>query len=219
MTSHDNQLRLARLSLDGLSIGDAFGDQFFMHADSARQAIRSQSLPDRPWLFTDDTNMALSIYENLRLYGVIDQNALAVSFARHYDLQRDYGPAMHSVMRRIAAGEPWYHVAPSLFDGQGSYGNGAAMRVAPIGACFADDMDAVIGAARQSAIVTHAHPEGIAGAIAVAVAAAIASRLDRASLPTRYEFIERIIPHVPDSEVLSGIRRARDLISTDIDVT
>lgn len=57
----------------------------------------------------------------------------------------------------------------------GSFGNGAAMRVAPLGAFFADQpLEVVCTQARLSAEVTHAHAEGIAGAIAVAAAAALA---------------------------------------------
>ncbi len=52
-------------------------------------------------------------------------------------------------------------------------GNGAAMRVAPIGAYFADDLDKVLYYAQASAEVTHAHIEGIVGAMAVAVASAL----------------------------------------------
>lgn len=55
----------------------------------------------------------------------------------------------------------------------GSMGNGAAMRVAPIGAYFADDLDKVLYYAKASAEVTHAHIEGIVGAMAVAIAAAL----------------------------------------------
>ncbi len=46
------------------------------------------------------------------------------------------------------------------------------MRVAPLGAYFADDLPCLVTEARASAEITHAHPEGQAGAIAVAVAAA-----------------------------------------------
>lgn len=51
-----------------------------------------------------------------------------------------------------------------LFYGQGSYGNGAAMRVAPLGAYFADDLALATQQARLSAEVTHAHAEGLIGA-------------------------------------------------------
>lgn len=62
----------------------------------------------------------------------------------------------------------------ALFEGQGSFGNGGTMRVAPLGAYFADDLDEALRSARASAEVTHAHPDGQAGAVAVAAAAAFA---------------------------------------------
>lgn len=51
----------------------------------------------------------------------------------------------------------------------GSWGNGAAMRVGPVGFAF-DDEDDVLREAAASAAVTHDHPEGIKGAQAVALA-------------------------------------------------
>ena len=66
--------------------------------------------------------------------------------------------------------------------------------------------------ARRSAVVTHAHPEAVAGAIAVAVAAAWAWRLHGSDAPPDCgEFLDLILPHVPESLVAEGIRRARDL--------
>ena len=74
-------------------------------------------------------------------------------------------------------------------------GNGAAMRVAPVGAYFADDPDRAAHEAQHSAVITHAHPEGQAGAIAVAVAAATA-----ASQPATAgrQFISGLLQFVPD---------------------
>src|SRR5580700_351423 len=45
-----------------------------------------------------------------------------------------------------------------------------------LGAYFADDFEALLKQAHLSALITHSHPEGIAGAIAVALAAALAWR-------------------------------------------
>ena len=54
-----------------------------------------------------------------------------------------------------------------------SWGNGAAMRVSPIGiAC--NSLDEVLAEARRSAEVTHDHPEGIRGAQATAAAVFLA---------------------------------------------
>lgn len=207
----------ARLALEGLSVGDAFGDRFFIHADVAQAMIQSRALPKPIWNFTDDTNMALSVYHVLHHHHDILQDELAKSFAEHYDSARGYGPAMHRVLSQIASGESWKDVAPRLFDGQGSYGNGAAMRVAPIGAYFNENLEKVTYLAQKSAEITHTHPEGIAGAIAVAVAAGVACRLQDKPAPTRAEFIDMILPYVPDSEVKTGIKRARDIQTTVVE--
>ena len=80
-------------------------------------------------------------------------------------------------MREIMAGAKWRDMAANAFGGQGSMGNGSAMRVATLGAYFADDLERCAEEAKASSLVTHTHPEGIAGAIAVAVAAAMAWQL------------------------------------------
>jgi ADP-ribosylglycohydrolase len=86
------------------------------------------------------------------------------------------------------------------------------MRVAPLGAYFADDLEAVIENAHLSAEVTHAHAEARAGAIAVAVATAYAWRLREAGdRPSRQALIDVILPHVPNSLVRMKLHHARNL--------
>jgi ADP-ribosylglycohydrolase len=209
----------ARLSLEGLSVGDAFGERFFVYPsdraqrtdvpyfDAYHAIIEQQTAPPPPWLSTDDSEMARSIVAILRQYGHIDQDALIKSFVAHYTPARGYGPAMHRLMRQIGSGADWRSAAGNLFEGQGSYGNGAAMRVAPVGAFFADDRDQVIDQARRSAEVTHAHPEGVAGAIAVALAAAWAWRIGQGSAPHE-SLVHLVLPQIPESEVRSKLARA-----------
>src|SRR5687768_10769280 len=129
----------ALVSLDGLSIGDAFGQCFFQSENASDERLQQHQLPPYPWYFTDDTEMSLSVVATLARYGRVDQEDLAQSFAEHYDYERAYGPSMHRLLARIRDGEQWQEVATDTFDGQGSYGNGAAMRAAPLGAFFADD--------------------------------------------------------------------------------
>lgn len=253
--NHEERLARAYCSLEGLSVGDAFGETYFvlsMDADEliekekqgaaqvaftgeankldafiatlrdlgeieeerlAVKLINSKTLEEPPWDFTDDTNMALSIVSCLRQFGEIDQEWLARSYAERYDVLRGYGMAMHRALERIRSGEPWRKVAKNLFLGQGSFGNGGAMRVAPLGAYFADDLEAVVEQARLSAEITHTHPEGIAGAIAVAVAAAWAWRMRESSaLLESAEFLDKVLALVPDSEVRKGLRQARSLM-------
>ena len=213
--SNVTPLDRARLSLDGLSVGDSLGGYFFGASAGAARRIVDRILPATPWYFSDDTNMALSIFAILKQYAVIDQDSLALSFAEHYDRARGYGPAMHRLLHQISTGVYWRDAAATLFSGQGSFGNGSAMRVAPLGAFFADDLALVVHHATLSAEVTHSHPEAIAGAIAIAVASAWAWRL-RGSKPTRADFIDHILPSIPVSEVRSKCQLARDLASSDV---
>jgi ADP-ribosylglycohydrolase len=86
------------------------------------------------------------------------------------------------------------------------------MRIAPLGAYFADDIGILVEQAHLSAEVTHAHPEASAGAIAVAAAAACAWQLkEKGDLLERPAFIDLVLSSVPNSEVRDGIARARDL--------
>jgi ADP-ribosylglycohydrolase len=202
----------AALSLVGLSTGDAFGDQFFRLGEREEEFIAGRTAPPGPWPYTDDTEMALSVVAMLRRHGTIEQDRLALDFARRYEPSRGYGPAMHRVLHAIREGEPWAEVTRREFSGQGSWGNGAAMRVGPLGAYFAEDLNTVVEQARRSAEVTHAHPEALAGAIAVAVAAALAwNGRQETPLPGRAGFLDRVLPFVPPSDVHSRLRKARDL--------
>lgn len=210
------RLARARASLEGLSVGDAFGERFFLPPGMQAARIEERFLPPPPWLFTDDTPMALSIFSVLRQYGTVDQERLADSFAEQYDPSRGYGPGMHQLLRSIRAGQDWHKAANNQFEGQGSFGNGAAMRIAPLGAFFADDLNAVVEQASRSAVITHTHPEGIAGCIAVALAAAWAWRLSQTAgpPPDRPAFLDLILPFVPTSEVRRKLRLARDIAAT-----
>lgn len=212
MEQRDDRLARAHCSLEGLSVGDAFGERFFVNPASLQLLIGNRALPAAPWYFTDDTQMALSIVEILGSRGEIDQDQLARSFGEHYDISRGYGPAMHRLLRLFRSHAPWHEAARAQFSGQGSFGNGSAMRVAPVGAYFADDLAAVVSHAARSAEVTHTHAEAAAGAIAVAVAAALAWQMRRGGIrPSAEEFLDQILPFVPESTVRAKIVRARDL--------
>jgi ADP-ribosylglycohydrolase len=141
--------------------------------------FRQNDLPAGPWFHTDDTEMAISIVAVLRSHGQIHQDALSKRFMRRFerDPDRGYGKMTRVQLRENLAGQPWQMTSPSAFGGRGSMGNGGAMRVAPLGAYFAEDLERVVKEAQASSVVTHVHPEGVAGTVAVAVAAAMASLL------------------------------------------
>lgn len=199
----------ALLSLAGLSVGDALGERFF--DPHLQQKISDKEVPSGTWKYTDDTHMALSLVETLQRHGRVDQDFLARRFVERFreEPNRGYADGAIELLRGISSGESWQVKAGSLFGGRGSYGNGAAMRVAPLGAYFADNLVACVNNARLSAEVTHTHPEGIAGAIAIAVASALAHHVGEGY--TSYEpngFLKAVLQYVPDGEVKDGVRRA-----------
>jgi ADP-ribosylglycohydrolase len=202
----------ARLSLAGLSLGDALGERFFGPPDAVRARIAARELRPPPWRYTDDTEMAISLVETLVARGEVDGDELAARFARRYDPERGYGSAAHQLLQDLRAGLSWRALAPALFAGRGSYGNGAAMRVAPLGAFFADaPLARVSEQAERSAEVTHAHPEGIAGAVAVAVAAALAWQQAEAGLLDGARLLGTVAEQTPRGETAGGLARALTL--------
>ena len=213
--SADDALARAIRSLDGLSVGDAFGDRFVDSAGVVAH-LSSRELPEAPWRYTDDTEMALSLVEALAQRGTIDSDVLARAFAERMDLTRGYGRGAFEVLSAILDGIPWSSASQRAFRGMGSFGNGAAMRVAPLGAFFADDFDRCVEEAVRSAEVTHAHEEGIAGAIAVAVATALTWRHREKPLSPDVFFAE-VSARCPARYVREGIEEARSLpLGTDL---
>jgi len=177
-------------------------------AESAPKRLAENNLPPGPWFHTDDTEMAISICAVLTSHGFIHQDALARRFARRFerDPDRGYGKMTRIQMREINAGAKWRETAANAFSGQGSMGNGGAMRVAPLGAYFADDLDRCVSEARTSSLVTHVHPEGVAGTIAVALGAALAWQLRSTTVSEREpRFFDGVLRLTPESRVRRGI--------------
>jgi ADP-ribosylglycohydrolase len=213
-SDHVARVERMRLSLDGLGIGDALGEMLSYRWASAPKWFAENDFPSGPWFHTDDTEMALSIVAVLKSYGEIHQDALARRFARRFerDPDRGYGSMTRIQMRQVCAGAKWKDTSANVFGGQGSMGNGGAMRVGPLGAYFADDIERCANEARASSVVTHTHPEGIAGTIAVAVAAAMAWQLRKTPADERpLRFFDEILRVTPDSQVRQGILRASQM--------
>ncbi len=197
-----------RLCLDGLSVGDGFGQRFFFPW-IAEQTV-NRTLPEGPWHYTDDTEMAIAIVQVLESEDHIDQDLLARKFAKRYaaDPGRGYGAGAHELLKRICAGDDWRTASRELFNGSGSFGNGGAMRVPPLGVWFADDIEKLKEQARLSAEVTHSHIEGQEGTVAVALAAAWAVNNDPKDAA---DMLPWIIEHLDESTaVCVGIKAAME---------
>jgi len=203
-------------SLQGLSVGDALGQAFFVNRGEPEPLVTGRLLPSTPWPWSDDTVMAVSIVEVLERHRRLDQDALAEAFARRFlaDTERGYGPMAYWLLHQLGAGQPWREVSAQVFSGQGSLGNGSAMRVAPLGAFFSEDLDRVQREARASSEVTHFHPDGIAGAEAVALCTAELVRADGGAINAS-AVLERIANRVTAGDTREGIVKAVGLLGAE----
>jgi len=199
-------------SLDGLSVGDSFGERFFGVADDVVPRIVAREIPAPPWHWTDDTQMAVGLARVVHAKGEVDQDLLATEFAANMEPARGYGRGAFEILSKIKEGQSWRRASRSAFGGLGSFGNGGAMRVAPLGAFFADrDLEWVARQAALSAEITHAHAEGVAGAIAVAVAAALAAVAPSQPSPLGPSWLRAVRNHVPRGYTRETIDEALDL--------
>src|SRR5690349_11741394 len=117
-------LARARLALDGVSVGDAFGASFYQRPSS--HIAKKMLSPDPRWLWTDDAAMGISIVEELAARGDIDEASLAMRFATRYVAEpwRGYGPTAKKILTAIHEGAPWRDAAQAPYGGTGSKGNG-----------------------------------------------------------------------------------------------
>src|ERR1700685_119837 len=109
MGSHSAPALRARQSLDGLSVGDGFGERFFGDPHLIRQAIAARRLPPGPWMTTDDTEMAVALVEVLEEHNTFTQVSCARRLVKRYqrDPGRGYGAGAHGLLGAVGGGLPW----------------------------------------------------------------------------------------------------------------
>lgn len=137
----------------GAIIGDIVGSRFEFNnntTDRDFELFTAQSS------FTDDTICTVAIADAL-LSGYSYMHSTRKWCHRYPHPMGGYGCSFAAWLRSEHP-EPYY-----------SFGNGAAMRVSPIG-WWCQEQDAVLEQARETAMFSHDHPEGIKGAQAVAYA-------------------------------------------------
>jgi ADP-ribosylglycohydrolase len=179
MATRDDLRDAFRGSLLGTAVGDALGRPLkgWSAARIAREHGEVREMFGHPrGRYTEDTQMTIAVAEWL-LEDELDGGALARRIQKAYNANRDYGRTTTDVMRRLRAGEDWQTAADHAF-ARGSFGHGAAARIAPCALRFHGDRDALERAVEGCASVTHSHPLGIAGALLQArqIALALAQR-------------------------------------------
>ena len=161
-------------SLVGSAVGDALGSSFegwrFSETRTERFAGR----------WTDDTHMMIGVAESLIANNGFSGSHMAQTFIENYEQEpwRGYASGPPRVFRWIRSGAAWNEAAKRLFGGTGSYGNGAAMRVAPIGVFYHDNLEKLRAMAIGQSQITHVHMLGMEGAAIQALAIALAVNAD-----------------------------------------
>jgi ADP-ribosylglycohydrolase len=151
---------------------------------------------------------------------------------------KDYKEAMHEVNAILL--KQVKERASTQRSKQGSCGNGSAMRVAPLGAYFGGHCSpdfpfcltspqTLVEVATLSAEPTHDHPEGIAGAVATALASYFLCSTDKFEALVDYwpgdaegltkddigkAYLDHIIQYTPDSDVKKGLEKAKAIVYT-----
>jgi poly(ADP-ribose) glycohydrolase ARH3 len=165
--------------------------------------------------YTDDTQMMTGILETLLEKKGFDPGVCARRFQENFDPRRGYGRRIFGVVERIRQGIPWDQV------GTDSFGNGGAMRIAPLGCFYYRDLEALRENAILSARITHNHPEGLAGAVAQATAVGLAVQCSLSTEPFNPErFLSGIKAQVIDmdkgfAESLNGIKSVSAVLRLD----
>lgn len=119
-------------ALIGTAVGDALGAGFEGRYQASPEEIEEVARARKILVYTDDTHMMIGVAESLIKSGGFDGENMATAFLHNYELEpyRGYGPGPPYIFRLIRAGVSWQEAAQQIYPG-GSYGNGAAMRIAP----------------------------------------------------------------------------------------
>ena len=182
-------------SLVGTAIGDALGafseGWGVVHPTQVKFMADNQSVLS----YTDDTHMMIGMAESLVIKKGFDAEHMAHVFVDNYQKEpyRGYGPGPPRIFRLITSGEPWDKAAEAIYPG-GSYGNGSAMRIAPVGVMYWDRSDELLKVAHESSRITHSHELGKEGAALEAHAIALATSMDASESFDAEEFLDKLGP-------------------------
>lgn len=180
-------------SLLGTAIGDAVGAGFEGLQGFTEDQVRAVAERRTVLRYTDDTHMMIGVAESLIANDGFDGNHMANRFIYNYNWEpfRGYGPGPPRIFAAIQDGESWDKSSEKMYPG-GSFGNGAAMRIAPVGLLYYDDPQKLREIAYQSGHITHAHILGKEGAALQAYAVALAINFDPTSSFDGNTFIKKL---------------------------
>lgn len=197
----------------GGAIADSLGmpfeskpaDNFLLLSWDGKSYLGSESHKLNPGQWTDDTQFSCQLAKSLIENDGFNPDDLAKRYVELFTSKtiRGYGLTTKAAIDNLISGVHWSN--SGVF---GSYGNGTAMRVSPIGIYFRNDLTQLIEAATIDAKITHNSDEAVAGSIAIAMTAALACNNDTDNL------LERLCEIIPDSKVKVVIHSLSAIINS-----
>jgi poly(ADP-ribose) glycohydrolase ARH3 len=199
--------------LIGTAIGDALGARWEGRGMSRSEDIVSLAEKLEQLIYTDDTHMTIGIAESLMESKGFNGEHMAQTFIKNYDAEpwRGYGPGPPRIFGMIKSGEAWDSAANGLYRG-GSFGNGSAMRVAPVGLLYSRNLEKLREIAYRSSSITHSHELGREGAAIQACAVALALNTPADEDIDRAVFLSSLQNFIRDRLYKEKIAQMRELL-------
>ncbi|KAH0951344.1 hypothetical protein HN011_004638 [Eciton burchellii] len=167
--------------------------------------LEEQKFREPVMLYTDDSAMTRSLAESLIEKRNVDIIDVAKRFARSYQKEpnRGYGSGAATILEKLLTVEETdiKDPAKALFDGSGSYGNGGAMRIAPISLVLYNNYEHLLQYTKEVTEITHANKLGINGAILQAIAIQQSLCLNSSEELNVSDFIDNLISKMDKIEV------------------
>lgn len=198
----------------GGAIGDALGVPFeTKQADDpllvdwdGKTFLGSQHHRLEPGQYSDDTQFSLAVAQSLIQNKGFDPDDLSKRYVELFTSKtiRGYGKTTLLAISNLIQGTHWSKSGVAE-----SYGNGTAMRAAPFGVFFRNDLDALIEVIKIDSAITHASVEAETGALAIALTAA-------QSVNHADDFLDKVYGHLPDSKTKQNIFTAVTLSNVNL---
>ena len=180
------------------AIGDAYGsvyenqkDEFDSETTLYLFGKPKKTVPN--WKITDDTQLTLATCETISENENLNAELFAEKFLKYYKSRKitGIGASTLKAMRELEVGGHW-----SLVGRKGEYsaGNGAAMRIAPLG--FVKNISKPL--IKDICNITHQNDEAYIGALSVVIAIQL---IINETWTGKENLIELIINEIPDTKV------------------
>ena len=221
-------MEILKLKFLGSMVGTAVGDALGMPVEGLTveqvkfrfgkvKDMFSGRLP--AGFYTDDTEMMIGVAESLIENKGFNGENMAKKFIQNLNPLRGYGWGPLQVLNWIREGLAWDEAGKKLYGGEGSYGNGGAMRIAPVGLFYYDNPEKLRLVAYNTTKITHTHKLGLEGAIVQAYAVALAVNLNPEKSFDPKNFLQKIYDFTQDRIYQEKIKLVKLLLEKDADIS